>query len=120
MGALVWICLRASACSCGQMNMRCVTAGTPWGALGSASFLETPNKPLASRLCCFSAGLKCSPLQAAKIPLTTLLLVIHSKCVCLKPRPAQQSQLGPEEALVCPLRAERVLRAVTHSAVCTR
>lgn len=41
--------------------------GSP-GSLGSASLLETPNKPLASKHRCFSAGLKCSLLQVAKVP----------------------------------------------------
>ena len=58
----IWICLRDYR----ENVARWVCAGDSPGNLGSASLSETPNKPLASKLCYFSAGLNCSLLRAAR------------------------------------------------------
>lgn len=77
-------------CRRGQLGVLLCAEGSP-GSPGSASLLETPNKPLASELCYFSAGLKCSLLQAAKSNLDHLAACRHT------PNVAPDPQLAPAE-----------------------
>lgn len=63
--AQIWIRLRDYCANVVRWVCAVLCAGDSPSSPGSVSLLETPNKPLASKLCYFSAELKFS-LQSAK------------------------------------------------------
>lgn len=85
--------------------------GSP-GNLGSASLLETPNKPLASKHRCFSAGLKCSLLQAAKVP--HCRLPSHTKRGPLTPACSNRASWNQKRLQLVLCVQERVINVLTH------
>lgn len=64
--APIWIHLKDYCANVARWVCAVLCAGNSPSSLGSVSFLETPNKLLPSKLCYFSAELKCSLLQPAK------------------------------------------------------